>query len=62
MGRIRSLKEQVEYYLSDVNLRHDKFFHQKVTEGEGLVHVSVFMNCRKIKDAGYTEDQVLEAA
>jgi hypothetical protein len=29
-GQIK-LKQQVEYYLSDENLRSDKFFHDKIS-------------------------------
>ena len=45
-----ALQKQVEYYLSDANLKHDKFFHTKMSETEGgwlsLVHI---LACNKIK-------------
>ena len=29
-----SIKEQVEYYLSDENLKKDSFFHNKISENQ----------------------------
>lgn len=45
-----ALQKQVEYYLSDANLKHDKFFHSKMSETEGgwlsLTHI---LACNKVK-------------
>jgi hypothetical protein len=45
-----ALKKQVEYYLSDSNLKHDKFFHSKITENaEGWLSLEHILACNKIK-------------
>ncbi len=42
---------QIEYYLSDENLKRDKFFAEKIQKSqEGWVPISDFLNCNKIKN------------
>jgi hypothetical protein len=39
----KAIKEQIEYYLSDKNLKKDNFFHNLITGNkEGWIDVSVF--------------------
>lgn len=38
-----SIKKQMEYYLSDLNLKKDDFFHEKISSApEGWIDISVF--------------------
>lgn len=68
--KIQKLKVQIEYYLSDENLQHDKFFHDKITSDErvrltiyfeGYVDIDSLLNCNKIKTSGATKEQIIEA-
>jgi hypothetical protein len=44
------ITKQVEYYLSDLNLKKDKFFHSKISESEdGWLSIAVLLNCNKLK-------------
>lgn len=44
------IKTQIEYYLSDTNLSHDRFFREQIqTDKEGWVAIAHFLNCRKIQ-------------
>jgi hypothetical protein len=45
-----ALQKQVEYYMSDSNLKHDKFFHDKISENEnGWLSLNFILACNKIK-------------
>ena len=45
-----ALKKQVEYYLSDANLKNDKFFHTKISENaEGWLSLTHILACNKTK-------------
>jgi hypothetical protein len=45
-----ALRKQVEYYLSDANLKHDKFFHTKISSNEeGWLALEHILACNKIK-------------
>lgn len=47
---MEALKKQVEYYLSDSNLKHDKFFHTKLSEdAEGWLAITHILACNKTK-------------
>lgn len=47
---MEALKKQVEYYLSDANLKNDKFFHTKISESaEGWLSLTHILACNKIK-------------
>jgi len=55
-----ALQTQIEYYLSDANLEHDKFFHFEVENAsEGYLALDLIMNCNKIKKlkANYADCQ-----
>eukprot|EP00392_Amoebophrya_sp_AT5.2_P014667 g14828.t1 len=58
------IKKQVEYYFSDGNLSRDHFFHGKISEdAEGLVDLTLVMNCNKIKSGLNVTDvkQIVDA-
>jgi len=57
-----ALKKQVEYYLSDENLKHDKFFHEKITaDAEGWLDMSLVLSCNKMKTLKATAEDVIAA-
>ena len=56
-----SIKEQVEYYLSDENLKKDSFFHNKISENpNGYLDLDFLLKCNKIKKAGWSKDELVE--
>lgn len=57
MGTVR---KQVEYYLSDDNLKHDKFFHDKITgDSEGWLAIELILSCNKMKALRATTEDVI---
>jgi hypothetical protein len=53
-------KEQIEYYLSAVNLDRDRFMREQMQSNEnGFIFVDTFMNCNRIKQLGISKDDVL---
>jgi hypothetical protein len=52
--KMKQLKRQMEYYLSDKNLQHDQFFYEKVklSTDKGYFDLSLFLNCNNIKKYG----------
>ena len=62
MENNQSVREQVEFYLSDGNLCKDSFFYNKILEDkEGYLDFDLIMNCNKIKNLKLTKDQVKAA-
>ena len=60
--RMNGLKSQVEYYLSDENLKRDKFFHEKISgDLEGYLDVDLIMMCNKIKQLNATKEEIISA-
>merc|ERR1719235_1870252 len=56
------VRKQVEYYLSDENLRYDKFFHEKITaDAEGWLEISLVLSCNKMKALKATKEDVVKA-
>merc|ERR1712151_1022371 len=56
------VRKQVEYYLSDENLRYDKFFHEKITaDSEGWLETSLVLSCNKMKALRATKEDVINA-
>lgn len=56
------VKKQVEYYLSDENLRYDKFFSEKIAaDKEGWLDVNLILSCNKMKSMRATQADVLAA-
>jgi hypothetical protein len=57
-----ALKKQVEYYLSDANLKHDKFFHTKLSEGtDGWMSLTHILACNKLKTLTTESMDIVEA-
>ena len=55
------IKEQIEYYLGDENLKQDTFFHQKISEDpNGYLELECLLKCNKCKKAGWTVDDLKE--
>jgi len=50
-----AIREQVEFYLGDVNLSRDRLFSNLLRE-DGFVHVNMILKCNKIKKL--TDDRV----
>ena len=56
-----SIKEQIEYYLGDENLKQDQFFHNKISEdANGYLDLDFLLKCNKIKKAGWTKDELVK--
>lgn len=57
-----AVRKQVEYYMSDENLRFDKFFHEKITEhADGWLEMALILSCNKMKAMRATKDDVTSA-
>jgi len=57
---VGTVRKQVEYYMSDDNLRHDKFFHEKITgDKEGWLEIALILSCNKMKAMRATKEDVL---
>lgn len=56
------LRKQVEYYISDQNLKNDKFFYEKIgADAEGWLDLKLILECNKMKAMKATQELVLEA-
>jgi len=56
------VRKQVEYYLSDENLRQDKFFSEKIAaDAEGWLDVNLILSCNKMKVMRATQEHVVTA-
>lgn len=52
----------MEYYLSDENLKFDKFFHDKISaEKEGWLEMELILSCNKMKTMRATKAFILIA-
>ncbi|EER09598.1 lupus la ribonucleoprotein, putative [Perkinsus marinus ATCC 50983] len=59
---VADVKRQVEYYLSDDNLRHDAFFHRKISEDpEGWLPADLVLSCNKMKQMHCTAENIEHA-
>jgi len=59
---LAAVRKQIEYYLSDDNLKFDQFFHEKITgTPDGWLDVSLVLSCNKMKAMRATKEDVLEA-
>ena len=55
------IKTQVEYYLSDENLKKDAFFHGLISsDANGYLDLDYLLKCNKIKKAGWTKEELIE--
>eukprot|EP00930_Biecheleria_cincta_P035555 TRINITY_DN24452_c0_g1_i1.p1 TRINITY_DN24452_c0_g1~~TRINITY_DN24452_c0_g1_i1.p1 ORF type:complete len:443 (+),score=72.67 TRINITY_DN24452_c0_g1_i1:121-1449(+) len=62
MEQLTKARKQVEYYLSDENLRHDHFFHEKIAaDTEGWIDLDIIMGCNKIQAMEITKDELVNA-
>lgn len=60
--KLEQIRVQVEYYLSDENLKRDKFFHEKIsTDANGYLDIDLLLNCNKLKNLNVTKDMVVDA-
>jgi len=56
------IRKQVEYYLSDENLKYDKFFSEKISGNkDGWLDMSLILSCNKMKIMRATKDDVSSA-
>jgi len=56
------IRKQVEYYLSDENLRGDKFFNEKIASNEeGWLEMSLILSCNKMKAMRASFEDVVAA-
>jgi hypothetical protein len=57
-----NIRRQVEYYLSDTNLKTDKFFHDLISANEGgYVSMDSLLKCRKLTSLTTSPDVVAQA-
>lgn len=57
-----AVRKQVEYYMSDENLKGDAFFHEKISaNGEGWLSLSLILSCNKMKAMKATLEDVTKA-
>ena len=53
------IKNQIEYYLGDENLKKDEFFHQLISSSpDGYIDLKYILKCNKIKKKGWTKDDL----
>lgn len=56
------IRKQVEYYMSDENLRTDRFFNEKIaSDKEGWLEMSLILSCNKMKAMRATQEDVVAA-
>ena len=55
------IKEQIEYYFSDENLKSDYYFHNLISQNKnGYIHLNVLLHCNKIKNEGWKIDDLID--
>jgi len=57
----KQIVTQVEYYMSDVNLKRDSFFQSQMSKNDGFIHVDVLLKCNKLKKLTSDADAVMAA-
>ena len=58
----KEIQRQIEYYLSDINLETDEFFHNIIkNEKEGYLDLEYIMQCNKVKKAGWDKNMIIES-
>lgn len=56
------IKKQMEYYLSDLNLETDEFFHIIISEQkDGYLDLEYILQCNKVKKAGWDKNMIIES-
>lgn len=59
---LSELIKQCEFYMSDENLKHDAFFHNKITASDnGFIPIDILLNCNKIKKLTNKIENIVEA-
>lgn len=59
--KLHDVQVQMEYYLSDENLKKDEFFHGKISNNpEGYVELEYFLKCNKIIKNGWKMKDIVE--
>ncbi len=62
MAQKALVKKQIEYYLSDLNLKKDDFFYEKIsTSKDGWIDISLFLNCNKVKELKAKASDIADA-
>jgi hypothetical protein len=57
-----TVRKQIEYYLSDENLKYDKFFSEKMSaDKDGWLDVNLILSCNKMKAMAATKEDVMAA-
>ncbi|MCQ2817609.1 MAG: DUF3223 domain-containing protein [archaeon] len=60
---LNNIKNQLEYYLSDDNLKRDEFFHKTISENpDGYLDLTLILKCNKIIKAKWTKENLIEGA
>eukprot|EP00931_Biecheleriopsis_adriatica_P062767 TRINITY_DN37906_c0_g1_i2.p1 TRINITY_DN37906_c0_g1~~TRINITY_DN37906_c0_g1_i2.p1 ORF type:complete len:265 (+),score=47.17 TRINITY_DN37906_c0_g1_i2:37-795(+) len=60
--RLDALRSQVEYYLSDVNLRHDSFFQELIRSSkDGWIPLGAVLGCPRMRDLGASAEELVVA-
>ena len=48
--KLEQVQKQIEYYMSDKNLKNDKYFHAKISTSKGgLLNLTLLLNCKRIQ-------------
>lgn len=56
------IQRQIEYYLSDDNLKNDEFFHNLISQADNnLIPVTSLLNCRRIQNLNATKEDLQTA-
>jgi len=57
-----TVRKQIEYYLSDENLKYDKFFSEKMAaDKDGWLELDLILSCNKMKTMAATKEDVMAA-
>jgi len=56
-----TVRKQVEYYMSDVNLKRDVFFQKEMAKNDGNVGVDCLLKCNKLKKLCSDADAIMAA-
>merc|ERR1712086_295819 len=55
------VRTQILYYMSDENLRTDKFFQEQIASSEdGWISTDVFLGCRRVKQLAATTKSIID--
>lgn len=57
-----AVKRQVEFYFSDENLTHDKFFNEQIIASDGgFVSFDTILKCQRIKNLKVSKESLIQA-